>query len=56
MGGEEEFDAVDGEVLNTEMILPPASPCPSSTWSLQDEMISSDTGYNSGFCRLELKI
>ena len=45
------FDSVDLESQEVEMILPPLSPIPSSTWSQQDEMISSDTGYNSGFGR-----
>jgi len=45
------FDSVDVESQIGEMVLPPVSPVPSLSWSQQDEMISSDTGYNSGFGR-----
>ena len=44
------FDSVDIESHAEDVVLPPISPVPSLSWS-QQEMISSDTGYNSGFAR-----
>ena len=48
---ENEFAAVSNRENSAEqLVLPPMSPIV-SICSMQDEMISSDTGYNSGACR-----